>query len=529
MESINRYSDLDGSQLVTGSTYSYDEKNRLQNLSHGSTAFYEFEYDGGDRITQIIDVDGTTNYEYDKTNQLTDANRSDPNNQDESYSYDANGNRVTSHLHDSDYVTGGNNRLESDGTYSYEYDGEGNLIRRTEVATNKVTQYSWDYRNRLVAVTEIDEGGNVTKEVEFTYSATGDRLSKTVDDIPSDDEDGVTTYFVSDRDDVLLEFVDADGVGDASEPVLAHRYLHGPGVDQILAREDADGETVWHLTDHLGTVRDLVDNDGLVLNHLVYDSFGNVVSQTDETVGSRYRFTGREFDEETGLYYYRARYYDGDVGRFISSDPIGFESGDVNLYRYVGNSPVDRVDPLGLRGTVNSQVRTIIFEVGLGALVGGLDMVNNIKNVPNSSEVYMRFDTTLAMISFTNNRAPSRRNPNPPPPGKLENDENGHIVTRELGGSDRDTNNFFAQNGDVNQGDPYTGDRGRWRSFERLVTRKLNEKNRQPCPTPVSLLYFVNLFYLARIPEAPLRPSGLFAMATFSDGEVHTVATGNPR
>ena len=149
---------------------------------------------------------------------------------------------------------------------------------------------------------------------------------------------------MSDRDDVLLEFVDADGDGDASEPVLVQGYLHGQQVDQILAQEDADGETVWHFTDHLGTVRDLVDNNGQVLNHLVYDSFGNVVSQTDETVSSRYQFTGREFDEETGLHYYRARYYDGDVGRFISSDPIGFESGDVNLYRYVGNSPVDRVD-----------------------------------------------------------------------------------------------------------------------------------------------------------------------------------------
>jgi RHS repeat-associated protein len=65
-------------------------------------------------------------------------------------------------------------------------------------------------------------------------------------------------------------------------------------------------------------------------------------------VKQSYGFTGREWDKETGLYYYRARYYDPKGGRFISKDPIGFEGGDVNLYRYVGNDPVDWVDPSGL-------------------------------------------------------------------------------------------------------------------------------------------------------------------------------------
>jgi RHS repeat-associated protein len=123
--------------------------------------------------------------------------------------------------------------------------------------------------------------------------------------------------------------------------------LHGTGSDQVLAQEDGNGVTSWHLTDHLGTVRDLVDAGGAVVNHLSYDSFGQVVSKTIGAIDSRYQFTGREFDAETGLYFYRARYYDAAVGRFISEDPIGFKSGDSNLYRYVGNSPLNGTDPSG--------------------------------------------------------------------------------------------------------------------------------------------------------------------------------------
>jgi RHS repeat-associated protein len=94
----------------------------------------------------------------------------------------------------------------------------------------------------------------------------------------------------------------------------------------VLAQEKA-GATSWMLTDHLGTVRDLVNNSGSVVNHFTYDSFGKVLT-TSETVDTRYKFTGREFDGETGLYYYRARYFDANVGRFIGQDPIGFSAGD---------------------------------------------------------------------------------------------------------------------------------------------------------------------------------------------------------
>jgi RHS repeat-associated protein len=128
---------------------------------------------------------------------------------------------------------------------------------------------------------------------------------------------------------------------------LKQRYLYGSGVDQVLA-EDTGTTVRWALADHQGTIRDVTDANGAVINHLRYDSFGKVISQTRPTAFFRFGYTGRETDTESGLMYYRARYYDPGVGRFIGEDPIGFDGGDPNLYRYVGNSPLNYTDPSGL-------------------------------------------------------------------------------------------------------------------------------------------------------------------------------------
>jgi RHS repeat-associated protein len=143
---------------------------------------------------------------------------------------------------------------------------------------------------------------------------------------------------VYDGDNIALTF---DG-----NRTQTHRYLHGPRVDEILADETTTGVN-WALTDNQGTVRDAIDSQGQVLNHIVYDSFGKVKSETNPNVDFRYGYTGRERDEETGLDYYRTRYYDSLVGRFVSEDTIGFNGGDANLYRYVANSPLNLIDPNG--------------------------------------------------------------------------------------------------------------------------------------------------------------------------------------
>src|SRR5262249_18764046 len=102
-------------------------------------------------------------------------------------------------------------------------------------------------------------------------------------------------------------------------------------------------------------------------DHVTYDSFGNVLAQSDPTRSIGYGFTGREHDAETGLQYNRARYYDPNTGRFVSEDPSRFASGSLNLYAYVGNDPVDLIDPSGLGpcDQVIKKALSLALELGL--------------------------------------------------------------------------------------------------------------------------------------------------------------------
>ncbi|MBN8605116.1 MAG: RHS repeat-associated core domain-containing protein [Planctomycetes bacterium] len=98
-------------------------------------------------------------------------------------------------------------------------------------------------------------------------------------------------------------------------------------------------------------------NTTQVANHLFYDAFGNIVKESDVNLEHRFAFTGREWDEEIDLQYNRARYYDPQMGRWISKDLLGFDAGDMNLYRYVGNGPTDASDPSGLEETFFDKLR----------------------------------------------------------------------------------------------------------------------------------------------------------------------------
>jgi RHS repeat-associated protein len=107
------------------------------------------------------------------------------------------------------------------------------------------------------------------------------------------------------------------------------------------------------LADNQGTVRDVAQYDSLsdtttVVDHLQYDSFGNITSQTNANLTPPFAYTGRDWDADSGLYYYRARWYDAGTGRFLSEDPLGLAAGDTNLQRYVHNSPLNATDPTGL-------------------------------------------------------------------------------------------------------------------------------------------------------------------------------------
>ena len=183
---------------------------------------------------------------------------------------------------------------------------------------------------------------------------------------------------------VVLDFVDSDGPGGSGAMALSKRYLWGERVDELLAQEDvtknltATDRVLWPVVDQLGTVRDLVKQDGTVATHFVYTSFGEV--ESGDTSLTRYLFTSREFDVDTGLQYNRARWYDAATGRWMSEDPIGLLAGDPNVNRYVGNDPVGKVDPSGLdkrKGTtpidaifgIGRHFREMIFGGGKGASI----------------------------------------------------------------------------------------------------------------------------------------------------------------
>jgi RHS repeat-associated protein len=124
--------------------------------------------------------------------------------------------------------------------------------------------------------------------------------------------------------------------------------VSGAVTNGILARTSSGGTTAWYLTDNLGSVRDVVSSAGSELNHIVYDSFGDIVTETDAANGDRFAFAGMEYDSTTGQYYDRARYYDSALGCFTAQDPLGFSAGGNDLYLYVANDPTDGTDVSGM-------------------------------------------------------------------------------------------------------------------------------------------------------------------------------------
>lgn len=130
----------------------------------------------------------------------------------------------------------------------------------------------------------------------------------------------------------------------ASGAVVA-RYAQGSTIDEPLAMLRS-AATSYYNADGLGSITSLTNSSGAAAQTYTYDSFGKVTA-SGGSLSNPFQYTGREMDSETGLYYYRARYYDPSTGRFLSEDPIRFQAGS-NFYPYVGNSPSNALDPSGM-------------------------------------------------------------------------------------------------------------------------------------------------------------------------------------
>jgi RHS repeat-associated protein len=207
---------------------------------------------------------------------------------------------------------------------NYTYDNNGNTL--TKVVGTNTTSYAWDYENRLTSVTLPGSGGTVA----FKYDPIGRRIYKS-----SSSSTSVFAY----NGDNLIEETNATGT-------VVARYEQGLNIDEPLAMLRSS-TTSFYQADGLGSITSLTNGTGSVANSYTDDSFGNLTASTG-TLVNPFRYTARESDTETGLYYYRARYYDSTTGRFLTEDPAGFDVG-TDFYPYAGNGPTNWKDPEGLR------------------------------------------------------------------------------------------------------------------------------------------------------------------------------------
>ncbi|MCF6325589.1 MAG: DUF6531 domain-containing protein [Gammaproteobacteria bacterium] len=341
-------------------SYHYDAAGRLLSriLSNGAATLYHYDKDGflikitqrsssGDviderrytqdsvgNITQIAIVGGdTTHYGYDPAYRLTQVNASDVTN-NQTFSYDGVGNRL-SKTHNgvtSNYTYSIGNRLDElrHGTtrvFSYDYDDNGSRINKRNSVGAVVESYEY---NQKRLITQMNSTGSVTN---FAYDPNRYRIQKS-------SAVGTNHY--------LLEAEHLESVYDENNQ-LKSSYLRGVVVDEIINgfERDVNGNmlnrTFHH--DQVNSVLALSDHNGVTAQKRAYTPFGLDLSSSGASTNSL-AYTGREQDNENSLYYYRARYYDPEVGRFMSEDPLGFEAG-INFYAYVGNNPLNFNDPSG--------------------------------------------------------------------------------------------------------------------------------------------------------------------------------------
>lgn len=190
----------------------------------------------------------------------------------------------------------------------------------------------WNAENQLTRVLL-----NSNEVARFSYGPLGRRVEKVAS--------GITTSYTYDGEDMLREVRGATTL----------KYVHGPGIDARLAQEDGAGAFTYYHADGLGSIVRMTDSAGVVGHEYRYDAWGNIEAGAG---APSYSFTGREWDPEIALYYYRARYYDPAVGRFLSEDPAG--PNGASFYPYVLNNPQSLLDPSGLKALSAYEVLKLV-------------------------------------------------------------------------------------------------------------------------------------------------------------------------
>lgn len=238
------------------------------------------------------------------------------------------------------------NKLTESTTHEYAYDADGNMTSERNKLTGETRKYYWDSENRLIRFEHLaSDISPVDTTAFYKYDIFGRRLRK--------DVNGAVTNFFWENDTMTYEL-------DASyQPI--RKYLVGIGIDNYEGHLEYSEITDWphifdanynqpwcsYMKDQVGTIYKLYSlKTRSVVDNRTYDSFGNLVNQTG-TTKTPLGFQGKFFDQESGLNYFYHRYYNPAIGRFTSEDPIGLKGG-LNLSSFVGNNPINSIDPEGL-------------------------------------------------------------------------------------------------------------------------------------------------------------------------------------
>ncbi|MDU8600407.1 RHS repeat-associated core domain-containing protein [Pseudomonas syringae] len=296
-----------------------------------------YEYDPAGELSRTLDkLRGETQYEYEANGQLLARNTGRVVDGEE-FRYDAAANRLNFNTSRFDHVK--DNRLKQWANHEYKYDAWGNLIEKV-VGIVRWQTFTYDCENRLVK-TETMADTHVESTSSYQYDSLGRRVAK------QSELKGHTDHkrFLWQG----LRMVREESPGQSS------LYLYEPGSYAPLARVDekegeVENKVYYFHNDQIGTPLEMTDAEGQIVWQAKYRAWGAVEKLVVNEVEQNLRFQGQYFDVETGLHYNTFRYYDPEIGRFITQDPIGLLGGG-NLYKYVMN-PASWIDPHGLSSRV---------------------------------------------------------------------------------------------------------------------------------------------------------------------------------
>ena len=311
----------------------------IDHLASGVNESFNYEYYSDGQLRTAGDSEQSNTYFYDDANRLVGVQTAGTG--AETFSYDEAGNPNSPGF---DVADG--NRLDSDGVSEFDYDAEGNLTLITDLQSGATKTLDWDHHNRLTSVTFKESDGTVVWKVEHEY----DGLDRRVRELYWESDGSGQLQIIEDRlflydGSELLAEVTVDSSGEETIDVV---YLTDATTDSTHAQDFGDGDFHWLLQDRQESTRLILDPQASVVDQLIYNAYGVLLSSLNPEPASRILYTGGQFAPHLDVYYNRARFYDPSIGRFWSTDPSGFLGGDANLYRYAEGDPVNKLDPGGL-------------------------------------------------------------------------------------------------------------------------------------------------------------------------------------